>query len=247
FIVHPKQPAGPKIDRDFCIMLNEWRVDPGTFTPNPSIMTDFNMFTFNSRVFPGTAPLIVRKGDRVRLRLGNLSMDSHPIHFHGHHFTMVATDGGPIAPSARWHENTINVPVGTTRDGEFVADNPGDWPLHCHKTHHAMNAMSHDIPNLLGVDQEKLDKKIRGLLPGYMPMGRAGMGDMGEMHMSGPKNTLPMMMGQGQFGSIGMGGMFTVVKIREELKSYDEDPGWYKNPPGTLAGVVDAKEVPEIR
>lgn len=245
FIVHPKQPAGPRIDRDFCIMLGEWRVDPGTFTPNPMIMTDFNLFTFNSRVWPGTAPLIIRKGDHVRLRLGNLSMDSHPIHFHGHHFTMVGTDGGPIPASARWLENTINVPPGTTRDAEFVADNPGDWPLHCHKTHHAMNAMSHDIPNLLGVNQGDLDKRIRALLPGYMPMGREGMGDMGQMHMSGPKNTLPMMAGDGQFGAIGMGGMFTVVKIREGLKNYTDDPGWYKNPEGTVAMAVDEKEIPK--
>jgi FtsP/CotA-like multicopper oxidase with cupredoxin domain len=247
FIVHPRQPTGPKIDRDFCIMLNEWRIDPGTFTPNPNIMVDFNLFTFNSRVWPGTAPLICKLGDRVRIRIGNLSMDSHPIHFHGHHFTLVATDAGPIPPSARWFENTINVPVGTTRDAEFVADNPGDWPLHCHKTHHAMNAMSHDIPNLLGVSPRDLDDKIRGILPGYMPMGREGMGDMGEMHMGGPKNTLPMMSGDGQFGGIGMGGMFTVVKIRPDLKNYEDDPGWYKQPPGTQVTLVDAAEAAKLR
>ena len=246
FIVHPRVPAVPKIDRDFAIMLGEWRIDPGTFTPNPNIMTDFNLFTFNSRVWPGTAPLIIKKGDRVRIRLGNLSMDSHPIHGHGHHFTLTSTDGGAIPPAARWFENTVNIPPGTTRDFEFVADNPGDWPLHCHKTHHAMNAMSHDIPNLLGVDAREVDKKIKALLPGYMSMGREGMGDMGEMHMRGPKNTLPMMAGQGQFGAIGMGGMFTVMKIREDLKRYDEDPGWYKNPAGTVAGPVDAAEVPKI-
>lgn len=246
FIVHPRQPAGPRIDRDFCIMLGEWRIEPGTFTPNPNIMTDFNLFTFNSRVWPGTAPLVIRKNDRVRIRIGNLSMDSHPIHGHGHHFTLTGTDAGAIPPAARWQENTVNVPPGTTRDVEFVADNPGDWPLHCHKTHHAMNAMSHDIPNLLGVDPRGLDDKIRGLLPGYMPMGREGMGDMAEMHMHGPRNTLPMMDGKGQYGAIGMGGMFTVLKIREDLKSYDEDPGWFKPPAGTLAGPVDEAEVPKI-
>jgi hypothetical protein len=108
-----------------------------------------------------------------------------------------------------------------------------------------MNAMSHDIPNLLGVKQRDLDQKIRGLLPGYMAMGREGMGDMAEMHMHGPKNTIPMMAGDGQFGAIGMGGMFTVVKIREELKSYDEDPGWYKQPAGTSAAKVDESEIPK--
>jgi FtsP/CotA-like multicopper oxidase with cupredoxin domain len=246
FIIHPREPAEPNVDRDFCLMLGEWRVDPGTFTPNPNIMTDFNMFTFNSRVWPGTAPLIIKKGDRVRFRIGNLSMDSHPIHFHGHHLTFTATDAGPIPPSARHRENTINVPPGTTRDVEFLADNPGDWPLHCHKTHHAMNAMSHDIPNLLGVNPKGLDDKIRSLLPGYMPMGHDGMGMMTEMHMKGPKNTLPMMAGDGQYGGIGMGGMFTVVKIREGLKNYDQDPGWYSPPLGTLAGPVDPGEIPKM-
>ena len=48
-------------------------------------------------------------------------------------------------------------------------------------------------------------------------------------HMTGPKNTLPMMMGKGPFGNIEMGGMFTVVKVRDHLKSYDNDPGWYKH------------------
>jgi manganese oxidase len=32
-----------------------------------------------------------------------------------------------------------------------------------------------------------------------------------------------------------MGGLFTVVKVRDDLKSYDEDPGWYQHPPGTVA------------
>jgi cobalt-zinc-cadmium efflux system outer membrane protein len=60
----------------------------------------------------------------------------------------------------------------------------------------------------------------------------SGMGDM--MEMGRPKNTLPMMSGAGPFGPIAMGGMFTVLKVREGLTSY-EDPGWYKQPPGTGA------------
>jgi manganese oxidase len=93
-----------------------------------------------------------------------------------------------------------------------------------------MNAMSHDFPNMLGVSQEKVEAKVRALLPGYMAMGETGMGDMGDM--GHPKNTLPMMSGDGPFGAIGMGGMFTVFKVREGLSNY-EDPGWYKQPPGT--------------
>jgi FtsP/CotA-like multicopper oxidase with cupredoxin domain len=236
FVVHPRREEGPKIDRDFCIMLMEWAVAPGTSRPNPAIMTDFNIFTFNSRVWPGTAPLVAKKGDRVRIRIGNLSMDSHPIHIHGHSFVVTGTDGGTIPVSARWPETTVNVHSGATRTIEFVADNPGDWAFHCHKSHHTMNAMSHEAPNMIGVRQQRTEAKVRKLLPGYMAMGETGMGSM--MDMGAPKNTLPMMTGQGPFGAIEMGGMFSVVKIREGLSSY-ADPGWYQQPEGTRVRKID--------
>ncbi|HZR81901.1 MAG TPA: copper oxidase [Candidatus Binatia bacterium] len=239
FVIHPKSPPDPPVDRDFAIMLHEWAVHPGTYRPDPAIMTDFNMFTFNSKVYPGTAPIVVRTGQRVRIRFGNLSMDSHPIHLHGFRFQTTGTDGGPIPPSAYQPETTVNVPVGATRDIEFVADAPGDWILHCHKSHHTMNAMSHDVPNTLGANQRDVEKKIRALLPGYMAMGEEGMSEMQDMahHMRGPRNTLPMMSGVGPFGNIEMGGMFTIVKVRDDLTSY-RDPGWYQNPPGTVAWRV---------
>ena len=240
FIIHPRHERR-RIDRDFAIFLHEWDVPFGAAAPNPATMTDFNMFTFNSRAFPGTAPLVVKRGQRVRVRLANLSMDSHPIHIHGFHFAETGTDGGPTPPSAQLPETTVNVPPGSTRDIEFVADAAGDWALHCHKTHHTMNQMAHDVPNLTGVDQSGVDEKVKGLLPGYMAMGQNGMGDM--MEMGHPKNTLPMMTGEGQFGSIDMGGMFTVVKVREGITSY-ADPGPYKNPPGTVAHKVADENVP---
>jgi FtsP/CotA-like multicopper oxidase with cupredoxin domain len=233
FIVHPKE--SEQVDRDFAIFLAEWAIPPGTSRPNPFVMLDFNTFTFNSRAWPGTAPLIVKKGDRVRLRFANLSMDSHPMHIHGHRFQVTGTDAGSIPPSARFHESTVNVPVGTTRDLEFIADNPGDWPLHCHKSHHTMNAMSHDVPNMIGVRPGAGDTKIQDVLPGYMAMGSAGMGGM--MDMGRPRNTLPMMAGKGPFGGIEMGGMFTVLKVREGITSY-ADPGWYAQPEGTAARKV---------
>jgi hypothetical protein len=173
----------------------------------------------------------------VRIRLANLSMDSHPIHIHGHRFTTTGTDGGPVPPSAQWPETTVNVPPGTTRDIEFVADNPGDWAFHCHKNHHTMNQMVHDLPNLVGVRQDEVERKMRKVLPGYMAMGSTGMGEMAEMNMGGPKNWVPMMTGDGQFGPLEMGGMFTVVKVREGITSY-EDPGPYRYPPGTMAQKV---------
>jgi len=237
FVIHPRVPENPPVDRDFAIMLHAWAVHPGTYRPDPAVMLDFNMFTFNSKVFPAIDPLVVRTGDRVRIRLANLSMDEHPIHIHGHSMWVTATDGGTIPRSAQWPETTALIPVGATRDVEFIADAPGDWAFHCHKSHHTMNAMGHTVPNTLGASQLKLEEKIRELIPGYMAMGETGMAEHSEhiKHMSGPNNTLPMMMGKGPFGNIEMGGMFTVIKIRDHLASYDSDPGWYKHPEGTVA------------
>jgi len=238
FVIHPRQPKR-RIDRDFCIFPHMWFIDPGTMTPNTAVMLDFNIFTFNSRAFPGTEHLVCRQGDRVRLRFGNVNMSDHPIHIHGHRFWVVETDGGQIPPSGWWPETTLNIMPGTTRAVEFVADYPGDWALHCHKPHHTMNAMGHDIPNLIGVDQRDVEEKIQALVPGYMAMGETGMAEHAKHaeHMSGVPNTLPMMTGMGPFGPIEMGGMFTVVKIRENLTS-DADPGWYEYPKGTVAYKV---------
>jgi FtsP/CotA-like multicopper oxidase with cupredoxin domain len=235
FIIHPRRPAR-RVDRDFCIFPHEWFVEPATSTPNPNIMTDFNIFTFNSRAFPGTDHLVVRLGERVRLRFANVSMDSHPIHIHGHRFWVVETDGGQIPASAWWPETTVNVAPGTTRAVEFIADAPGDWALHCHKSHHTMNAMSHEIPNVISVDQAELQRKLQALVPGSMAMGTSGMAEHAEHaeHMGLLPNTLPMMTGKGPFGGVEMGGMFTVMKIREGITSY-ADPGWYDHPPGSVA------------
>jgi hypothetical protein len=100
-----------------------------------------------------------------------------------------------------------------------------------------MNAMGHNVKTYIGVDQRDVKQKISRVLGGgYMPMGSAGMAEMGEMEMAAPDNTLPMMTGFGQFGPMEMGGMFTVVKVREGLAPNDyKDPGWYKHPEGTVA------------
>ncbi len=242
-VFHPRRPqANQRVDRDFAIMLSEWRIDPGTSRPNPNEMTDFNVLTMNARCYPGTDPLVANLNERVRLRLGNLSvMHHHPIHFHGHQLIVTATDGGPVPASAQIPETSVLMPVGTTRDIEFVADRPGDWALHCHMTHHVMNQMGHDMPNMLGVDADALNKKVRSFLPSYMTMGHDGMGEHGshiEMgHMEVPENSIPMVGAAGPFGYISMGGMFTIVKIREGLTSYD-DPGWYDHPEGTVASLA---------
>jgi len=235
FVIHPRNSQGPRPDRDFALLLHEWRIDVGTDRPNPNEMTEFNTLTINAKVFPGTAPLVVKQGEKVRFRIGNLSaMDHHPMHLHGHTFRVTETEGGPIPEAAQWPESTVLVSVGATRTIEFIANNPGDWAFHCHMTHHVMNQMGHSTPNMIGVKPGQLDEKVRPLLPEYMTMGPTGMADMGEMGMAIPPNSIPMVGGQGPHDYITMGGMFTILKVRENLTSYD-DPGWYTPPQRTIA------------
>ena len=237
WITHPKDLKAMPVERDFAFITIAYAIDPGSYTPKIATMTDFNLWTFNSRVFPGIDHLVVRQGDRVRVRIGNLSMTNHPIHIHGHEFVVAGTDGGWTNPAARWPEVTTDVGVGQMRAVEFVADEPGDWAVHCHKAHHTMNAMGHDVPTMIGVEQRDLAERIKRLVPDYMAMGSTGMGEMGQMgEMPLPDNTLPMMTGKGPFGAMDMGGMFTVLKVRAEQRRGDfSDPGWYRHPPGTIA------------
>jgi FtsP/CotA-like multicopper oxidase with cupredoxin domain len=236
WVTHPKNANFMKVDRDFVFLLSNYDIEPGSFTPKVNTMLDFNLFTFNSRVFPGIDSMNVRQGDRVRIRFGNLTMTNHPIHMHGHEFVVTGTDGGWTRPESRWPEVTTDVAVGQMRAIEFDATDLGDWAFHCHKSHHTMNAMGHDVPTMIGADHRGIAQKINKLVPDYMVMGERGMADMGEMEMPLPDNTLPMMSGQGPFGGVEMGGMFTVVKVRKDQKPGDyKDPGWYKHPAGTVA------------
>jgi len=242
-VVHPRRERGRVPDRDFAIMLSEWSIPMGSARPNPLEMNDFNVLTMNSKAFPGTDPLVVRQGDYVRVRFGNLSgIDNHPIHLHGHAFRITATDGGPIPPSAQAPHTTVLVPTGACRVIEFVADNPGDWAFHCHMTHHIMNQMGHDFPNMIGAELPVATRRLRRMIPGYMTMGTDGMAAMGDMQMPAPDNSIPMRGGPGAFGRIDMGGMFTILKVHPNLRSYD-DPGWYEHPPGTVARPATADEL----
>ncbi len=241
FIVHPKQPDAAPVDRDYAFLLHNWALHPGTFRPDPSIMQEFDLWTFNSKVFPAIEPLVARTGERVRIRVGNLSMWNHPIHLHGVEYQVTGSDGGRW-PESQWRrEVTEIVGVGQMRDIEFTAV-PGDWALHCHMSHHTMNAMGHGIPNTLGVDQSGVEQELRRFLPGYGAMGQSGMSEHADhvaAGLRGPANTLAMMTGKGPFGALEMGGMFTVVKVRDDIAPGDfRDPGWYRNPPGSVARRV---------
>ena len=144
FIMHPKEPYDPPVDKDFAIILQEYAILPNNPTPNTMNM-EFNWLTFNGKSGPATTPLIVRLGDRVRLRLINLGMDHHPIHMHGHQFVVTGTEGGR-QPKTTWGpNNTVLVGVAQARAVEFVANNPGNWMLHCHMPHHMMNQMASTV------------------------------------------------------------------------------------------------------
>ncbi len=238
WVTHPKSkhPLIDEVDRDFCFLLNSYDIEPGSYTPKIMTMVDFNLWSWNSRVFPGIDSFNVQHGDKVRIRIGNLTMTNHPIHLHGHEFVVSGTDGGPTPKGSRWSEVTTDIAVGQMRQLEFLADEPGDWAFHCHKSHHTMNAMGHNVPTMIGVDHRSVAKKITSLIPDYMVMGERGMHDMTEMEMPLPDNTAAMMTGTGPFGSVGMGGMFSVLKVRKDQKPGDySDPGWYQHPSGEVA------------
>ncbi|UOF90911.1 copper oxidase [Fodinisporobacter ferrooxydans] len=145
---------GKPVNRDYSILLQEWQlqkpgsangmdmsqfgegqVPVGTYDVNPEGMS-WNTFTLNGKQFPSTDPMEVKQGDKVLVRLANLSMQSHPMHLHGHNFKVVAKDGNPLPESAQYMANTINIAAGETYDIEFTADNPGTWVFHCHLPHH---------------------------------------------------------------------------------------------------------------
>ena len=144
FIMHPREAYTPQCDKDFVLHFQEYAVLANNTVPNTMKM-EFNWLVINGKAGPAATPLIVRQGDRVRLRLINLGMDHHPIHVHGNTFHVTGTEGGRIQPSAWWPGNTVLVGVAQARDVELVANNPGDWMLHCHLPHHMMNQMSSDV------------------------------------------------------------------------------------------------------
>jgi FtsP/CotA-like multicopper oxidase with cupredoxin domain len=246
FVVQPRPGAAPPPDRDYAFLLSEWKLEVGARRPDPNEMVDFNLLTLNGRAAPGTTPIVARVGERVRLRFGNLSaMSHHPIHLHGHAFQVVETDGGPVPEAARHPEVTVIVPVGSTRTVEFVASEPGDWALHCHMTHHVMTQMGHGLPNLIGLDPSRFDEALERAVPAYAAMG-SGTGHRSQEGHDAPAlvppNQLAMVGTRGPFGTITMGGMFTLLKVRAELPEQG-DVGWYAHPAGTVAGRASAAEL----
>ncbi len=100
--------------------------------------------TFSGQAAPTIQPINVRLGDLVRLHIVNHSRQTHPIHIHGHIFSVLAKNGRTITGSPV-HLDAILVRPGDSWDVGFVADNPGIWMLHCHVLIHAAGGMSMTI------------------------------------------------------------------------------------------------------
>jgi FtsP/CotA-like multicopper oxidase with cupredoxin domain len=97
-------------------------------------MADYR-WTINGRVYSDRKDLQVRPGEVVRLKMTNSTMMFHPMHLHGHTFQVRSASGrGP-------RKDTVLVMPGETVEADLVADNPGQWLLHCHNAYHAEAGM----------------------------------------------------------------------------------------------------------
>jgi hypothetical protein len=231
FIMHPKVPYEPRVEKDFVILLQEYAVLPNNTVPNTMNM-EFNWLVFNGKAGPATTPLLVRLGDRVRIRLLNLGMDHHPIHLHGHTFYVTGTEGGRIPKEAWLPGNTVLVGVAQARDFEFVANNPGDWMLHCHLPHHMMNQMSSMVGPMTrrgrgmpaGVDMQTGMGMLRGV-PGA-PLGE----DYGP--------SLGRGLGGGSAADQPVGNTPLSPDKAKQMEAMQGMPGMQHNPPG-MQGQMD--------
>ena len=204
-VMHPRVPYRPHCDKDFVIHLQEYAVLPNSTTPD-TMMMEFNWLLLNGKAGPTATPLIVRQGDRVRIRFVNMGMDHHPMHLHGHTFYTTGTEGGRIPETAWWPGNTVLVGVAQARDIEFVADNPGDWMLHCHLPHHMMNQMASQVGPMT-----RAAGKAGGNMAG---MSAGGMQGMPGMAMSAKLPAQPPAASSGKTSAAAPPGATDAARLR---------------------------------
>ena len=221
FIMHPRASYTPRVDKDFGIILQEWAILPNNSVPN-TLSMEFNWLTMNGRAGPATTPLLVKLGERVRIRLVNLGMDHHPIHLHGNTFYVTGTEAGRVPPAVWTPANTVLVGVAQARDIEFEANNPGDWMLHCHMPHHTMNHMASMVGPMLEA-------------PG-MP---AGMGMEEGMGMMQQGSALSEENGPSLGRSVGLGADHERPTSNMPLTSQDATPGM-----GNMQGMTHSHIAP---
>lgn len=221
-IVHPKTPYTPHVHRDFGLLIQEFSILPNNTVPNTMSM-EFNWLTFNGKSGPSTTPMLVKQGERVRIRLVNLGMDHHPIHMHGNQFVITGTEGGRI-PESQWHpQNTVLAGVGQARNIEFDAKYIGDWMVHCHMPHHMMNQMvSLAGPMVPSAHAKMMSSSTIGLYPVDDAAKKAVPGYPQDMWM--PMDQMfdkPETFGLRKGWSGGMMGMMTIVRVLPPDR-YDE-------------------------
>jgi manganese oxidase len=221
-VVHPKIPYTPKVDRDFGLLIQEWALLPNNNIPNTMAM-EFNWLTFNGKSGPATTPMLVKQGERVRIRLVNLGMDHHPIHMHGNQFVVTATEGGRKPQQLWFEENTVLVGVGQARNIEFDAKYVGDWMMHCHMPHHMMNQMvSMAGPMSPSTHAKMMSSSNIGLFPVDDPAKKAVPGYPQDMWM--PMDEMinkPENYGLRKGWTGAMMGMMTLIRVLPPDK-YDE-------------------------
>ena len=240
FIIHPKSTYNPAVDRDFALVIQEWAILPMATVPNTSSM-EFNYFTINGRSAPYMTPLVVRLGDRVRIRLVNFSvMDHHPIHLHGLTFWITGTEAGRIPDTAWIPSNNVLVAVAQSRDIEFIANNPGDWVMHCHMFHHMMNHMTSMVGPMVGGGMKGMGMSAGGNMAtgmGMVTRGPALSPDFGASLGRGiGENT-------GSDRTVRNGPPMS--KMKEPLKGGGhEGPGAMPKMPGMADGKGEMSEMP---
>ena len=230
--------SSQRVDRDFVFHHGELRHRSRQLHAARHQMTEFNLWTWNTRVFPGHRPA----GGAARRPRAGARRQSH--HDQSPDPSARRTFRGDVhgrrvdsADQRARPEVTTDVPVGAMRAFEFVADAArrlGD-PLPQSASHHERHGARLRTLHRRAAERD-LPERSASSCPDYMPMGSAGMAEMGAMEMPMPDNTLPMMTGFGQFGPLEMGGMFSVVKVREGHRGGRlRDPGPYAHPAGTVA------------
>jgi FtsP/CotA-like multicopper oxidase with cupredoxin domain len=233
FIVHPKTSHSPVVDRDFCLIAQEFQLRPNSTVPDTLAM-EWNYLTFNGRCGPYTTPMLCKLGERVRMRFVNFSViDHHPLHLHGHTFWITGTEGGRIPEPAWIPSNNVLVGVAQVKEIEFIANNPGDWVIHCHMFHHMMNSMTSQAGPIVRGYSTREQLRVKGYPQNMLGMTMAGSGhgsmNHGSMKMnSSNANPNPYAMDMSDMGmiegrrpaagmrpgwSMGIEGLTTVLRV----------------------------------
>ncbi len=231
-------------DRDFALLLHEWKIDVGTFSPN-TMRQEFNIFTINGKVMPATEPLVAEIGDKVWIRLGNVSaIDHHSMSLHGHSFKVIGTAGGWVKdPSLLPAKTTLLVPTRSTKLISFTANNPGDWLFQNQMTPHCLNQMGQKLPNNVRIQSNDLENRIRKFIPEFRFLGVAELSNMTESGLAYPENSIPLDGLTGRWGNFTtLGGMTAILRIRDKTDNY-KDPGPYDFPEGTSAKQATAAQL----